>query len=170
MEQLTQAELKKHFWYTETTGVFIRKYKTHGRAGFCPKGSPVGWLRGGYIIMKINGREYKAHQLAWLYVYGEFPNCPLDHKNTISCDNRIKNLRILTPAQNSQNMSKPHKDSKSGFLGVSYIKLKKIFRAEIMTNGKRLYIGESKTAEAAGAAYLETKKKLHTLAFVAQSD
>lgn len=47
----------------------------------------------GYLIIKIKGHQYKAHRIAWLLNYGEFPKTELDHRNRVRTDNRIENLR-----------------------------------------------------------------------------
>ena len=55
-------------------------------------------------------------------VHGSFPKDPLqiDHKNRDRSDNRIKNLRLVTNAENGRNR-KIAKNNKSGVNGVSYI-------------------------------------------------
>jgi hypothetical protein len=40
-----------------------------------------------YIIIKVDGRMCFAHQLAWLYITGEWPALFVDHKNRIKHDN-----------------------------------------------------------------------------------
>ena len=54
----------------------------------------------GYIVIRIDGMNYKAHRLAWIYVYGEWPNDLIDHINGINNDNRIENLELVTPQRN----------------------------------------------------------------------
>lgn len=43
----------------------------------------------GYVQIKISGKLYHAHRLAWLYVYGYMPEKEIDHINRIRDDNRI---------------------------------------------------------------------------------
>ena len=57
----------------------------------------------GYIAIKIDGKLYLAHRLAYLYHAGYFPELELDHINNIKTDNRLVNLREVTHWENQQN-------------------------------------------------------------------
>ena len=116
----------------------------------------------GYIKINIYGKEYLAHRLAWLYVYGKLPESFLDHINEIRDDNRITNLRLATLQENYHNISKPQKNNKSGILGVCRANCGKKWRADICFNGKIKYLGVFNTAEQAYDAYLKAKRELHT--------
>lgn len=115
---LTQAELMEELDYNPETGIFIRIKQKPGRA-------KVGDVAGsqprvtGHVGIKINHTLYQAHRLAWLYVYGEWPDGLLDHKNGIASDNRIDNLRVATNAQNMHNR-KLNGNNKSGVKGLCY--------------------------------------------------
>lgn len=92
--------------YNPTTGMFKRLFN-HGRFRICKSLDSRGYLR-----IKIDGKEYRAHRLAWLFVNGEFPLGNLDHINGIKTDNRFCNLRIASVAENSWNVGKrPHNTS-----------------------------------------------------------
>jgi hypothetical protein len=115
----------------------------------------------GYILIPVNRATWRAHHLAWLYVYGRLPAQELDHVNGVPSDNRIANLREVTRAQNVQNQRAAQKRSKSGFLGVSHCPLTKRWRARICTNGVQRMIGRFNTPEEAHAAYVEAKRQQH---------
>jgi hypothetical protein len=40
----------------------------------------------GYNVIKVDGRLYKSHRLAWFYVYGEFP---------VKCINHINGVKMI---------------------------------------------------------------------------
>jgi hypothetical protein len=159
MTELTQERLKKLLSYDPDTGVFIWLVRpSHSHVH-------VGDLAGtkdpsGYIYIKISGKRYFAHRLAWLYVYGEWPRHNIDHKDGIGDNNRIANLRDVTQSINAQNIKKANADSKTGVLGVTRYKGGK-YRALIMINGRNKHLGLFDTAEQAHNAYLETKRIYH---------
>ncbi len=71
----------------------------------------------GYRAVGFQGKHYLAHRLAWRLHYGEWPENELDHINGDKLDNRIKNLRICTTAENRRNMP-TRKNKTSRFSGV----------------------------------------------------
>jgi len=115
----------------------------------------------GYIIIGYKGKYYKAHRLAWLYVYGKFPDNMIDHINGIRSDNRIENLRDVDNTINQHNQKTAHVNSKSGLLGVSWNVKNKAWKAQIKHRGEVIYLGLYKTAQLAHEAYLTSKRKLH---------
>lgn len=70
-----------------------------------------------------------------------------DHINHNTLDNRRTNLRIVTHSQQVQNRQGQRRCS-SGFKGVKKISSGR-YQAEIVANGKRMYLGLRDTAELA---------------------
>jgi HNH endonuclease/AP2 domain len=104
MTELTLEKLKKFLDYDAETGEFRwkidrgRGVRKGDRAGFmCPTY--------GYWLLCVCGEQYKAHRVAWFYVYGRWPKAglDLDHINKNRSDNRIENLREVTRSQNMTN-------------------------------------------------------------------
>jgi hypothetical protein len=156
---ITQELLKELLDYSQDTGMFVWKINRGKR--FCA-GRTAGSLTGkGYRRIKIYGDRYQAHRLAWLYVFGKFPDNYIDHINGIRNDNRINNLRDVSIKTNLQNQRKPQVDSKSGYLGVSWDKRAKKWKARIMINDEQKYLGLFATAEEAHAGYLSAKRHYH---------
>lgn len=57
-----------------------------------------------YIEVRLpNGELHKAHRLIWKIETGEDPELNIDHINNDPSDNRIENLRLATPQENSRN-------------------------------------------------------------------
>jgi len=135
---LSQERLKSLLNYDQETGIFTCLV-SRGR------NAKVGSIAGtvdpkGYVRIKIDGQQYKAHRLAWLYVYGDLPPDQMDHINRIKTDNRIGNLRLATQAENQQNRSM-RSDNTSGHIGVSWYKSAEKWQAQIRINHKQINIG-----------------------------
>jgi hypothetical protein len=107
--------------------------------------------------IKIFGRLYKAHRLAWLYIKGEWPTLDVEHKNLKKSDNRWKNLRESDDSGNQANTGR-RRDNNSGFKSVHRRSDGK-YRARVQRNGKRISLGSFATPEAAHAAYVKAAKK-----------
>lgn len=152
---LTVERLRELLHYDPLTGVFTRLTKVGGQ--------PVGSVAGsahikGYVELRVDGRAYLAHRLAWLYVHGEWPIGKLDHRDTIRTHNWIANLRPATDQQNAQNVN-AHRDSRTGIKGVSIHTKSGRFRATIRVQGKQKHLGYFATVEEASAAYQEAAAK-----------
>jgi hypothetical protein len=123
----TQKRLKELLNYDPNTGLFRWK----GNFGHGTKeGKIAGTLRkandrqSGRRAIGIDGKIYRAHHLAWLYMTGNWPSRQVDHCNRIKSDDRWENLRLATQEQNSRNRN-VRKDSKSrimGFIGNQTIR------------------------------------------------
>jgi hypothetical protein len=141
---ITAERLRQVLDYNPEAGVFA--WLLGKRAG-----QVAGGLNEkGYRLIGIDGRNYRAHRLAWLYVTGSWPALDIDHKNCARDDNRFANLREATPRQNSLN-ARAHKDSKSGLKGVCLQGSR--WKAHIRHAGQQRHLGYFSTAAEAHAAY-----------------
>jgi len=153
---LTQERLKELLHYDEGTGIFTWKVQT----GRVRKGSVAGTPHGkGYVKIGIKGKYYRAHRLAWLWMTGEWPVNQIDHRDTVTSNNRWDNLRDVTGVVNKQNMKKPRVDGSSGYLGVSANSGK--WQARIKINKKEKFLGMFATPKEAHAAYVAAKREVH---------
>ena len=155
---LTQDRLKELFHYDADTGVFVYKIKN--------KISNVGDVvalnqKSKYLKCTIDGGQYKLHRLAWLYVYGYWPNDQIDHIDHNPSNNAIANLRDVSSAQNHQNRAHKTK-SASGHLGVTWHKRDKRWQAYIELNGKNIHLGQYTDLDVAIAARKQAELKYHT--------
>jgi hypothetical protein len=148
-KNLTQERLKEVLDYDPETGIFCRKNCFGLKEQKIISGSNVN----GYRTIKIDNKPYYLHRLAWLYVYGKFPEKEIDHKNKNKSDNRICNLRDISRQQNIQNRGNP--------LGVFQTKNKRRWRARIMFSGNCINLGTFATKEEAIEKYQEAKKIYH---------
>ena len=159
---LTQERLKELLDYDPETGVFVRK----ASRGTAKAGSVAGCMYNtGYIMIRIDSKDYTAHRLAWLYVYGCWPTNQIDHINRVKDDNRLCNLREATQSENNWNVGK-YKNNKSGLTGVSWHNSTKKWQAQISVNGKLIYLGLFDTPEEGHAAYLKAKAAHHKFSLV----
>ena len=118
--------------------------------------SLAGSINDGYrfISYSINGlkRKIKASRLHWFIVNGSMPVHCIDHINHKRDDDRIENLREASQSQNQMNKSR-HKGSSSKYIGVSWHKEKRKWRACIKIKGKQKYLGSFISEDDAGIAY-----------------
>ena len=141
--------------YDPKTGILTRRVKTRKSAIGSVMGKP-GERGVTTIGVMVNGKyeKYKAHRLAWLHFYGEWPSADIDHKDNDPANNRIANLRLATDSQNLGNMKKPI-TNKSGKKGVSWHAIAKKWQAHIKIEGTNKYLGLFKTVDDAHAAYCD---------------
>jgi hypothetical protein len=152
MATITYDEVHKLFNYDPEIGIFTNKIP---RGSSAKKGAFAGSLNGdGYLNIQVNGKIYKVHRLAWLYVFGYFPENQIDHINRIRTDNRIENLREVSQSCNMKN-SKIQSNNTSGVRGVYWNKQKKKWKAYIQDQKrKQIFLGYfTSLLEAAQARY-----------------
>lgn len=114
--RVTQDRLKNQLNYNPRTGDFTWQAARSG----VKLGSTAGaYTLNGYRNIQIDCERVMSHQLAWLYVYGRWPDDQIDHINGIRDDNRIENLRDVTHTENMHNQKRP-KNNRSGVVGVSW--------------------------------------------------
>jgi hypothetical protein len=124
-------------------------------------GKPAGSIQRGYVNIYINGKDYRAHRLAWLLETGADPaENQIDHINGNKSDNRFTNLRLATNSENACNRTTSSRNT-SGFKGVSYSRRKKAWRADVRKNGVNHHIGHFPTPELAHMAYCKAAAELH---------
>lgn len=156
---LTQARLKELVSYHPETGLFTWIKPPINR--WVEVGDVAGSSTNkGYCQLMLSGKTYSQHRLAWLYVYGYFPESLIDHINGCPGDNSITNLRLATQSQNLFNSVKQSRNT-SGFKGVSWHKWSKKWQASITVKGVPKHLGYFQEIEDAATAYNDAAKELH---------
>lgn len=149
-EPLTVERLRQLVHYDFVTGKFMRLVSTSPRA---LAGDECGDLDGkGYIRLRVDGKRYSGHRLAWFYITGCWPENEVDHWNLIRTDNRWGNLREADTFTNKRNTG-ARRNNKVGFKGVSWHPFSKKWRARIYVDGREQNLGMYDTPEEANAAY-----------------
>lgn len=135
--QLTLSRALELLRYEENTGNLIWIISRAGKL----KGSIAGGDDGrGYIKIRIDRRDYRAHRLCWLITKGRWPKGEIDHKNGNRSDNRLSNLREVTGQENSKNLSRS-KANTSGRTGVCWHKASGKWQARIKVDGRYVSLG-----------------------------
>lgn len=155
---ITQEQLKQFLHYDPETGFFTW---IKGPRSNIEIGSIAGSIDDGYIVIRFQFKNYRAHRLAWFYMNGEFPKNHIDHIDGNRANNKFINLRLCTNSENQQNRVS-NKNTSSKFVGVSWYKPLKKWVAQIRIKGKLFHKGYFNTEEDAFAAYCKAKQEAHT--------
>lgn len=159
MNLLLPERLRQVISYDEMEGTFVWRMSNSARA---PIGSPAGGVTSyGYLAIRVDKRLYLAHRLAWLYVYGDWPEFVIDHINGNKLDNRISNLRDVRRQTNNENRKAANRNSKSGCLGVHWSRQQGMWQARLMINRRSVHVGFFREVSSARDAYFEAKKRIH---------
>ena len=153
-QEFSIAYLQSVLDYNPTTGIFRWKSTRSGRI---PASKIAGAIHSvsGHRTIVIDQRKYKAHRLAWFYVYGKWPPYEIDHINMIPDDNRIVNLRLIAKGKRWQQRANQmvRKDSNSGLKGVRAYGNK--WMARCRKNGVEIHRCGFASAKEAHEAYVE---------------
>ena len=115
------------------------------------------------VAITCNGRTsvILEHRVAWALATGAWPVNVIDHRDLNRSNNRFRNLRDITFAENCQNTTRPTGVSKLRGAYRSPRGCLLPWRSQIKANGILHLLGQFKTAKQANAAYLKAKAKLH---------
>lgn len=115
--------------------------------------------RGGYACRfdAVIRRTVYAHRV----ILGDppFKGAFADHMNRDPLDNRRRNLRWVSNAENNQNVS-IRKDNRSGSRGVYFDKRSKRWRGDVKVGGRKVWRRTFGDRESAAAATAEARRAL----------
>ena len=154
---MNQSKLLKLITYSPCTGEFLwksREPEMFKNARACKTwntryaNKPCGLVSGHnhnlYLYIRVLGKRYAAHRLAWLYMTGDFPKSNIDHIDGDGLNNKFENLRDVSHSENSKNMRFKKSD-----VGVYLDKRTGRYKASIQVNKKYIYLGTYDTKEEA---------------------
>ena len=111
------------------------------------------------IYVTIHSKRFAEHRLIFMLHHGWFPK-EVDHIDTNTLNNDIKNLRAATPSQNKSNRG-IMRNNTSGVKGVNWQKNAKKWCASCQVNKKRVRLGYFENIEDAEKAVKSAREQLH---------
>ena len=146
-------KIKELLEYNPLTGEFTWKV-TRG-----PKlaGSSAGQRWVDYIRIKIDGKSYQAHRIAWLLLTGKDPGDMIVHH--IDCDkqnNRADNLRLITISDNGAHTLR-------GEPKCYQVSANGKYQAVYTHKRKRITLGTFDTPEEASKVGREARRKARSI-------
>lgn len=143
MSKITLEQLRGLLSYDPDNGLFTWTVSPNRRI---KAGSIAGTTASrGYWCIKLLGKRYYAHRLAWLYSTGHWPSLNVDHINRVKTDNRLCNLRDVTCAVNSGNTHR----TKTDYPGISWSEKRGKWRVYMRIGGARVDFGYFKSLDSA---------------------
>jgi hypothetical protein len=131
---LTEERLRELLHYNQETGLFTWRL---WRGNTALAGGIAGYVaKGGYVQISVDGLDYRAHRLAWLYMTGRWPFPQCDHEDRDRSNNKWGNLREATRTENPRNQMR-----KRGFKGCTWYKRNQKWAAYINIDCKRIFLG-----------------------------
>lgn len=155
---LSVERVRELLRYDPETGHFHRLHDMRKNRAGSISGS-MNFLRNYWRVM-VDGKEYKAHRLAWFYMTGKWPKADIDHIDGDRTNNRWVNLREASRSENLCNR-RPHRRNPHGLKGIGWDAQRKKWCARICKNYKKIHLGRFDTQEEAYEAYCKAATELH---------
>lgn len=156
----SQERLKECLRYDEETGLLYwievrQRRKLNEPAGTVRRKKTYGHQReSAYRYIGVDGGIYAAHRLAWIWNFGDIPvGMQIDHQDGDGLNNRIANLRLVTPAEQARNMARPTTNT-SGYTGVQISRDRKYWTAIIGSKRIGTFGSKREAAERVASARL----------------
>lgn len=155
---IAHSRLLELLTYNPLTGLFIR----NTAVGRFKVGSVSGSISTiiGYWEVRVDGKRYLGHRLAWFYMTGEWPPVTIDHENRIRSDNKWSNLRLATKAEQVMN-TKLYENNLSGAKGISWDDKNKKWCCEINADGQKHWLGRFDEFDQAKTVLDKKRIELH---------
>ena len=135
VKPIKRIDVERLFYYCESSKSGLRfrtvnsnRFKVGDEAG--TKG-PSGYYR-----VKIQGVNYLAHRIVWVLFNTDLHCGIIDHKDKNRSNNKISNLRVVTPPINNKNSSL-RKSNNTGFIGVSFVERSNSYVVKYSTDESR---------------------------------
>lgn len=150
---MVASNFEKSLRYEPETGKLVWLRDSNNRQRLA--GEEAGGLNGtGYLRLKVGGREFLAHRVAWTLMTGSLPAPEVDHINGIRNDNRWCNLRLVNASKQRAN-AKINANSTSGVRGVYFNKRRGMWRAHLQRRHLGYFQSKDEAATAVEKAFNE---------------
>lgn len=147
-------------FFTYSNGKLYCKEKTTNKSNKSIVGQEIGHLNAsGYLITKINYKQYFVHKIIFLMHHGYMPKV-VDHIDRNKTNNSIKNLRAATISENQHNRDRS-KNNTSGYKNISWCKRTNKWQVSVMANKKQIHFGRFDDIELADLVAQEARDKYH---------
>lgn len=108
----------------------------------------------GYRHISIKGQDYDQHRMIFMFHNGIIPHgFHVDHVDRIKANNRIDNLRLVTPSENCYNTQR-------SICAKGYHERNGKFEVALKNRGKKIHIGTFEKREDATNAFLNYRNLL----------
>lgn len=109
-----------------------------------------------YAVATVNGKSIRMHRL----IMRPRNDQMVDHKDHNGLNNRRRNLRLCTNAENIRNQ-RLHKRSSTGYRGVTFHIHRNTFNSAITVDRKTIHLGCFRDARTAAIVYNDAASKYH---------
>lgn len=160
---ITLERLKQRLTYDPVSGILTWNYceGIHRDFNDSHAGKPAGSLsKDGYVALTVDRRYYFAHRLGWYCVTGQYPDRHVDHIDGDRANNAMRNLRLATPLQNTQNKTFDGLGGASKKRGAAFQKREGRWSSKIRYDGVYKWLGYFDDEDSAAAAYEAAAKEL----------
>jgi len=142
----------RHRWRLNDLGQLVvnNKYLRSGEVGMIYSGS---YESSGYFSIRVLGTLLRQHHIVWYLHTGEWPKQPLDHIDGDGTNNHPDNLRLSTSKENTRAFRRVSEGVSSKWRGVSWCKVKSMWRSRIMTDGGSKHLGRFTCEKEAALAF-----------------
>jgi HNH endonuclease len=155
---LTAERLRDLLLYSPETGVFTWKQSPTGSVKVGDVAGRNNSNRDYYRQISVDGRSYKIHRLAFLWMTGSFPPEQVDHIDLDKNNNAWSNLRPATPSQNNANW---RARNQSGLKGTFLDRRRGNYYSRIGSGPRTKHLGTFETAQEAHGAYVKAARELY---------
>ncbi len=159
-KQLPVERILELFSYDPEDGLLSWRVP-HGRWGRIPPGPVKGSENGkGYLVIRIDGKNYLYHRVAWVCKTNRWPVDEIDHIDMNGMNNRWVNLREADHSQNMCNR-KAQSNGATGVKGVSFQGSRGKYLAQVVKGGRHYFLGRYDSKDEAREVVEKATQEVH---------